>query len=162
MAIAQMGDQQVRRITLLGLAPVLLAGPPAEAAECPPNSVTAVVTRVWDGGTIEVGGMPIRLQGLTAPKVGEPGGERAARGMEKLGLGREIHCELNGERTDGRCTGVCYLDGEDIAETMVRQGLARDCPRLSDRRYAKAEHEAAVDGATIQQTHQLPAHCNRL
>jgi hypothetical protein len=44
----------------------------------------------------------------------------------------------------------------------VRHGLARDCPRLSDRRYAYAEYQAAVDGATIQQTYRLPAYCNRL
>jgi hypothetical protein len=49
-----------------------------------------------------------------------------------------------------------------FGEIMVRQGLVRDCPRLSERRYAKAEHQAAVDGATIQQEYRLPGYCNRL
>ena len=152
----------MRGVLLLGLAPVLLVGPPAAGAECPRGSLATDVTRVSDGVSIDVGGVPIRLQGLVAPKVSDPGGERAALAMEKLVLGREIRCELDGGHVDDRCTGVCYLDGKDIGETMVRQGLVRDCPRLSERRYAKAEHQAAVDGATIQQEYRLPGYCNRL
>jgi endonuclease YncB( thermonuclease family) len=82
--------------------------------------------------------------------------------MERLVLGRKVRCELEDEHGQGRCVGVCYLDGQDIAMTMVRQGLARDCPRASDRRYANAEYQAAVDGATIGWTYPLPVYCNRM
>jgi endonuclease YncB( thermonuclease family) len=138
------------------------ASPPAEAATCPSGNLSAVVTQVWDGSTIKVGSVPIQLQGLAAPKPFEAGGERAAVAMEKLVLGREVRCEIERERRQGRCVGVCYLDGQDIAMTMVHQGLARDCPRRSGRRYAHAEYQAFVDGATIQQTYRLPVYCNRL
>ena len=39
--------------------------------------------------------------------------------------------------------GWCYLDGQDIAEALVRAGLARDCPRFSGGQYAAAETPAA-------------------
>ena len=34
---------------------------------------------------------------------------------------------------------LCYREGQDIAEALVRAGLARDCPRFSGGRYAAAE-----------------------
>jgi endonuclease YncB( thermonuclease family) len=141
---------------------ILLAGPPAKAASCPRGSLTAVVTQVWGGDTIKVGTVPIRLQGLAAPVATEQGHERASVAMAKLVLGREVRCEVEDEHGQGDCVGVCYLDGQDIAMTMVRQGLARDCPGASDRRYADAEYQAAVDGATIGWTYRLPVYCNRM
>jgi endonuclease YncB( thermonuclease family) len=89
------------------------------------------VTQVWGGDTIKVGTVPIRLQGLAAPVATEQGHERASVAMAKLVLGREVRCEVQDEHWQDGCVGVCYLDGHDIAMTMVRQGLARDCPRAS-------------------------------
>jgi endonuclease YncB( thermonuclease family) len=71
-----------------------------------------------------------------------------------------VRCELDGTRTYDRCAGICYLDGTDISETLVRRGLARDCPRFSGGRYATAEHQAAANGATIGRAYSLPAYCN--
>ena len=124
------------------LASALLAGSPAEAASCPTGSLMAVVTFVRDGDTIEVGGMPIRLGGLAAPEADEPGGDQAAAAMNELVLDREVRCDLDGERTYDRCVAVCYLDGVDIAATMVSQGLARDCERFSGPTAATARRPA--------------------
>jgi hypothetical protein len=162
LAIAIASYRRSFWILLAGFAPIWVGGSPAEAASCPLGSLTAVVTQVWDGDTIKVGTVPIRLRGLAAPAATEPGGEPAAVALEKLVLGREVRCELEIAATQAHCGGVCYLDDRDVAMTMVRQGLARDCPRASDRRYADAEYQAAVDGATIGWTYQLPAYCNRL
>jgi endonuclease YncB( thermonuclease family) len=79
--------------------------------------------------------------------------------MRSLSLGRTVRCELNGERTHDRCVAVCFLDGADIAEALVRQGLARDCPRFSGGRYRRAELEAAQSGATIRESYALPGYC---
>ena len=51
--------------------------------------------------------------------------------MIELVEGRTLRCELNGERTHDRCVGVCYLEGVEISAEMVRQGVARDCPRFN-------------------------------
>ena len=56
---------------------------------------------------------------------------------------------LDGSRTYDRCAGICYVGGKDVAAELVRQGLARDCPRYSGGRYAAAERQAAAEGATI-------------
>jgi hypothetical protein len=42
---------------------------------------------------------------------------------------------------------------------MVREGLARDCPRFIGGRYAKTERQAAADGATIGRVYSLPGYC---
>jgi micrococcal nuclease len=116
----------VRLLLLLTL--LLVIGSPALAQKCARGSLVAEVTYVRDGDTIEVGGLPIRLQGLAAPEGNEPGGDEATQAMQALVYGRELRCDLDGQRTYDRCVGICYLEGQDISEVMVRRGLARDCP----------------------------------
>jgi micrococcal nuclease len=140
---------------------VLVLPWPATAGDCPRGTLTGPVTHVRDGDTIVVGSMPIRLNGLAAPEGDEPSGAAATRAMLELVQGRTLRCELDGERTHDRCVGVCYLDGADISEAMVHRGVARDCPRFSQGRYAEAEFQAAADGATIRQTYRLPGYCRR-
>jgi len=142
----------------------MLAAGPLEA-EARPRCVVAIiegeVTHVRDGDTIELGRMAIRLQGLAAPEGDEAGGAEAGEAMRALVLGRPLRCQLDGTQTHDRCVALCDLDGKDVAEVMVRQGLARDCPRFSGGRYAKAERRAAADGAAIGQTYPLPGYCRR-
>jgi endonuclease YncB( thermonuclease family) len=105
---------------------------------------------VTDGDTIRVGGVAVRLKGVAAPEVahfgdpGEPGGEQAKAFMVELVEGQIVICDLTQERTHGRRVGWCYRDGQDIAEALIRAGLARDCPRFSGGRYAVAEQPEAV------------------
>lgn len=70
-------------------------------------------------------------------------------------------CELDFERTHDRCAGACYLDAADISEILVHRGLARDCPRYSQGRYAEAELQAAAAGATIGDDYPLPGYGRR-
>jgi micrococcal nuclease len=141
------------------LALLLFIATAANAAQCPRGILTGQVSYVRDGDTIVVGMMPIRLNDLAAPEGDEPGGAVATRAMVEMVEGRELRCELTGERTHDRCVGVCYLDGADIAAELVAAGLARDCPRFSDGRYREAELKAAATGATIQASYPLPGYC---
>ncbi len=134
---------------------LLAATTAATAAPCPRGTLTGQVTHVRDGDTIVVGGMPIRLNGLAAPESDEPGGAAATQAMIKLVQGRTLRCELDGEQTYDRCVGICYLDGVDISATMVRKGLARDCPWFSGGRYRAIEAKAVAAGATIEQSYPL-------
>jgi len=95
----------------------------APVAQCSRGTLTGEVTYVRGGDTIELGEMAIRLQGLSAPEWNEPGGTKVHR--------ETVRCELDGTRTYDRCAKICYLDGVDISEALVRRGLARDCPRFS-------------------------------
>jgi endonuclease YncB( thermonuclease family) len=113
---------------------------------------------VTDGDTLRVGGVAVRLKGLAAPEVAhfgdpaEPGGEAAKAFMVELVEGQTVVCDLTNERTHGRRVGYCYRDSADIAEALVRAGLARDCPRFSGGRYAAAEQASAA-------TLSFPSYC---
>ena len=152
---------QIRmRLIKAALVGALLTSPqPTEASTCKRGPIAGVVTYVRDGDTIVVGTMPVRLNGVAAPEADEPGGEAATAAMVALVDGRTVRCELDGSRTHDRCAGICYLDGEDIAEALVSKGLARDCPRFSGGRYAVVEAQAAAKGATIRRDHRLPGYC---
>ena len=145
---------------LLGVLACLLLLPwSTPVAQCSRETLTGEVTYVRDGDTIELGEMAIRLQGLAAPEWNEPGGTEAREAMIELVQDRTVRCELDGTRTYDRCAGMCYLDGVDISEAMVRRGLARDCRRFSQGRYAEAERRAAADGTTIGWAYPLPGYC---
>ena len=99
----------------------------------PHQPSTGQVTKVRDGDTIEVGRVPIRLNGVSAPEMNEPLGPQSKAFMTDLVMGKRVRCELNGEKTHDRFVGVCYLDGKDIGATVIANGLALDCPRYSGR-----------------------------
>ena len=115
------------------------------------------VTHVRDGDTIEVGGIPVRLNGIAAPEELQPLGPDATAFMGWLVMEREVTCKLNGERSRDRLIGICYLDGVDIGESLIREGLARDCPRFSNGRYKEAEAMAKDTG--IRERYALPDYC---
>ena len=123
------------------------------AAHADPTTLTGTVTKVRDGDTIEVGKIPIRLNGVSAPELNEPLGPQSKAFMTDLVLGKRVRCELNGEKTHDRFVGVCYLDEQDIGATVIRSGLALDCPLFSGGRYAEYE----IEGAAARM--KLPEYC---
>lgn len=134
-------------VILAALACLPLAGPQAA-----PSRVTGIVTHVRDGDTIEVGPVAVRLQGLHAPELDETLGPESKAAMVRLVEGREVTCDLTGEKNHDRVIGVCYRDGQDIAALLVGLGLGRDCPRYSGGRYKALEREP---GASLP----LPGYC---
>ena len=65
------------------------------------------VTRVWDGDTIVVGLIPIRIANLDCAESGTPAGERATRRAKQLVANQTVQCRLEGRRSGGRslCLG---------------------------------------------------------
>ncbi|MFY0595787.1 MAG: thermonuclease family protein [Cognatishimia sp.] len=105
--------------------------------------VTAQSLHVRDADTIVVSGTPVRLNGVDAPELGTRAGQDAKRWMVNYLRGKEINCDLNGERTHDRWVGICYADGKDIGAAVIRAGHALDCRRYSGGRYRKFETAAA-------------------
>jgi micrococcal nuclease len=122
-------------IIIAALSGVLIT--PGIAAE--PTILTGTVTHVRDGDTIEVGKIPIRLNGVSAPELKELLGQQSKQFMLNLVDGKDVRCELTGAKTYDRLVGTCFLDGQDIGAAVISAGLALDCPRYSGGRYTQFE-----------------------
>ncbi len=144
---------QSTRPDMLLKVPILLfaLATPVLAAE--PTVLTGTVTKVRDGDTIEVGKVPIRLNGVSAPELREPYGKASKSFMVGLVHGKRVRCELGGDKTYDRYVGICYLGIRDIGEAIIKAGLALDCQRFSGGRYKAAETEAGRSRIT------LPGYC---
>ena len=89
-------------------------------------------------------GIMVRLQGIAAPETHEPGGTEATAFLQQLAQGKAVRCVLDGTRTQEPEIGICYIDGRDIAGSVIKAGLARDCPAFSGGRYRAIEKPEAM------------------
>ena len=120
-----------------------------------PAILTGTVTHVRDGDTIEVGKVPIRLNGVSAPELKEPLGKASKKFMRNLVLGKPIRCELNGKKTYDRLVGTCFIEGKDVGTAVIKAGLALDCSRYSGGRYKGVETAVGRDRI------KLPRYCRK-
>lgn len=132
--------------------PLVLLLIPAIALAGKPRTIEGTVTKVRDGDTIVVEGVPVRLNGVAAPELRQRQGGKSKAFMVRLVLRKHVRCDLNGQKTYDRWVGICYRDGIDIGSSVIAAGLARDCPRYSGGRYR--------DDETAQsRTLPLPGYC---
>src|ERR1700742_5106601 len=100
---------------------------------------------VIDGDTLEIHGMRIRLWGIDAPEStqlcrGDDSlqyrcGARAANELDIFIARRPVDCSPVNPDQYGRTVAVCSIDGVDLAEWLVRNGLALDWPTYSKGKY---------------------------
>jgi endonuclease YncB( thermonuclease family) len=96
---------------------------------------------IIDGDTLEIHGTRIRLWGVDAPESsqlcrGEDSlqyrcGAKAANELDAFIARRPVDCSPVSLDQYGRTVAVCSIDGVDIAEWLVRNGLALDWPMYS-------------------------------
>ncbi|MDQ0503861.1 thermonuclease family protein [Xanthobacter agilis] len=110
------------------------------------KDVVAGPATVIDGDTLRLDGQRIRLTGMDAPELAQtcmrdgqswPCGATARFALVELVQRGDVFCAGSGADAYGRMLARCTVDGVDIAEELVRQGLA-----LADGRYGTAEAEA--------------------
>ena len=90
------------------------------------------VIHIRDGDTLEVAGIPVRLDGLHAPERIEAYGREASAMMARIVAGQTLSCALTVARSYDREIGLCRDEaGHDVARALVEAGLGRDCPRYS-------------------------------
>lgn len=148
-----------RLALLLALLPSVACAEPMTVVR-EPQGIHGPMVHVRDGDTLEIldriSGrvVAVRLNGLHAPELREPGGREARRWMQIMTTGEVVTCTLTGERSRDRLVGICYLNGADLAAGLVGAGLGRDCPRYSRGRYRALERPEA---AAIP----LPSYCVR-
>jgi endonuclease YncB( thermonuclease family) len=117
--------------------------------------------RVIDGDTLAIGGVKVRLEGVSAPEMSQPGGADAQSALAQL-IGRwDVYCALTGRRSYEREVGVCLAErgspihGADLGQRMVTGGWALPCPRYS-RRYVGLEPR---DGLVQRLGYRAPDYC---
>ena len=111
------------------------------------------VIRVVDGDTLDVGGTRVRLHGIDAPETDQTcttaGGEVWRCGawvsetVQARFAGKTARCELVDTDRYGRMVASCRVDGQDIATSLVSDGLAFSYRRFSDA-YVALERRAAA------------------
>jgi endonuclease YncB( thermonuclease family) len=111
---------------------------------------------VVDGDTLEIHGARIRLWGIDAPESSQlcrgddslpyRCGAKAANELETFIARRPVSCEPVSRDVYGRTVATCSVSGVDLAEWLVRAGLALNWPKYSKGKYEKAQHEAEHAG----------------
>src|SRR6266446_1135840 len=107
---------------------------------------------VIDGDTIEIHGARVRIFGTDAPESDQlchdarsypyRCGQKASNGLFEFIDRRPVECvEVDRDRYK-RAVSVCTVGGTDIADWLVRTGLALDWPQYSKGAYAAAQAEA--------------------
>jgi endonuclease YncB( thermonuclease family) len=107
---------------------------------------------VIDGDTIEIHGSRIRIFGIDAPESDQVCrnedselyrcGQTASNALFDFIDRRPVECiEVDRDRYK-RAVSVCTVGGRDIADWLVRNGLALDWPQYSKGGYADAQTEA--------------------
>jgi micrococcal nuclease len=66
----------------------------------------------------------LRIEGIDAPEICQPGGEASRDAMIGLVLRKTVQVEDHGQDTYGRQVGRLTVNGVDAGGDMVRQGMA--------------------------------------
>ncbi|MFV0418714.1 MAG: thermonuclease family protein [Dysgonomonas sp.] len=91
--------------------------------------LTGRVVRVADGDTVTIltdqrEQIRVRLDGIDAPERGQDFGAKATLFVRDLCLNKTVTIHKKGTDRYGRVLGVLYIDGVNINEVLVRNGLA--------------------------------------
>jgi endonuclease YncB( thermonuclease family) len=107
---------------------------------------------VIDGDTIEIHGTRIRLSGIDAPESDQlcrneeselyRCGQKTSNALFDFIARRHVECvEVDRDRYN-RTVAVCTVGHTDVADWLVRNGLALNWPKYSKGAYADAQAEA--------------------
>lgn len=109
---------------------------------------------VIDGDTLNVGGRPIRLEGIDAPELrqtcadGWPAGQESRRALAAIATSGAVRCRRVTTDRYGRTVAFCSVDGRDLGAVLVRSGMAWAYTTYSWR-YLLDEWQAWFDGLGV-------------
>lgn len=101
-----------------------------EAAAATRQAQSGVVTRVVDGDTVWVKTsasqkpLKVRLQGIDAPEICQPGGVEAREALKRQVLGQSVTVTSGAHDDYGRTVGTLHMQGQDMGRWLVAQGHA--------------------------------------
>ncbi len=83
-----------------------------------------------DNDVVQLGGRNWRLHGIDLPDAqqvcadGWRAGEESRAALQRLTGGAKLECRNTGKDQYSRPVATCLVNGEDLGETLVRQGMA--------------------------------------
>lgn len=108
-----------------------MPGLPASASAVAKVEVwTGWVSWVMDGDTVllvregQKKPVKMRIEGIDAPEICQPGGPEARDAMIRLALRKPVYVLDHGQDTFGRKVGRLSVQGTDLGAEMVRSGMA--------------------------------------
>ncbi len=121
----------MRRDVLIAFVALVAASAPVAGQEAA-GTIGGRAT-VVDGNTVEIYGRSIRIYGIDTPEGGQPGFGKATDFMRSAAEKGPFICDLVDEDRDERDIAVCRVEvdfiSEDIAESLLAEGLAKTFPR---------------------------------
>lgn len=81
--------------------------------------------RVVDGDTFRYGLQRIRIRGIDAPELAEPGGMAAAKRLEELLKQGSVRMIPRGKDVYDRLVADVFVDGRNVAEMLAQEGYAK-------------------------------------
>ena len=78
-----------------------------------------------DGGTLQCGRDRVRVEGLHAPGLEEPGGQDARQRLQRRIQSGELVIQRKGRDKYGRTLGRAYVNGNRITQLDVTAGSVR-------------------------------------
>lgn len=101
---------------------------PTTTATIDGSNVTGICTKVIDGDTIDVQGVGrIRFVCVNTPERGEEGYQQAKDFVKAKCLNKEVTVDVDDAKHYDkyeRILGIVYVDGQNINEELLKQGLA--------------------------------------
>ena len=91
---------------------------------------SGVVTRVVDGDTVWVAisasgdVLKVRIEGIDAPEMCQPGGAEASQALKRRVMGQNVMVVSGAHDKFGRTVGTLHMQGQDMGRWMVAQGHA--------------------------------------
>lgn len=78
-----------------------------------------------DGDTLRVGADRVRLRGINAPELTEPGGDAARLRLEELLKEGSVRIVPHGQDVYGRTIADVFVDERNVAEVLKQEGYAK-------------------------------------
>ena len=89
------------------------------------HTVDGRQVHVIDGDTFRYGTERVRLRGIDTPELNEPGGQAARLRLEELLRSGPVRVVPHGRDVYDRLVADVFVDGQNIAEKLQAEGLAK-------------------------------------
>ena len=89
------------------------------------RTVDSRQVHVVDGDTFRYGAERVRLRGIDTPELNEPGGQAARQRLEEWLRSGPVRIVSHGRDVYDRLVADVFVDGQDVAEMLSREGYAK-------------------------------------